>query len=150
MKKSPQNQKLEQMLRSSKIVAGGFMGADTRAVDEIIETDAASLAVTGKTADEVAQRMMQITDVAKAAFGAWVKIDSQLQAMVDEAKGFLVCPWPHPARIYKRLTLVKNMTTGKEMRWSDLNIHLIMQHGFFEGIGSVYRLEPREVVDFIF
>jgi len=150
MKKSPQNRILEQMLRSSRIVAGGFMGADTRTVDEIIDADLASLVATGKTAYDIAQKMRQITDAAEAGLGTWVNVDEIRQAMVDEARGFLICPWPHPARVYKRLTTVKNIASGKEMRWSDLNIHLIEQHSFFEGLGSAFRLEPRELVDYLF
>ena len=39
MKESPQNKKLEEILRSSKLVAGGFMGNDDRSVSEIIDSD---------------------------------------------------------------------------------------------------------------
>jgi hypothetical protein len=70
--------------------------------------------------------------------------------MVDEAKGFLVCPWVHPGRFDKRVTTLKNIESGKTIRWSDLNIHLIARHGFFEGIGSAFRLEPAEFVRLIF
>ena len=35
MKQSPGSKKLEEVLRSSKIVAGGFMGMDERSVEEI-------------------------------------------------------------------------------------------------------------------
>jgi len=150
MKKSPQSQKLEQMLRSSRIVAGGFMGADTRTVEEIIDADLAELAGLGKTADEVAKRMQQITDAAKAGFGSWVTIDNRRVASVDEAKGVLVCPWPHPGRFAKRVTTVKVVESGETLTWSDLNIHLIERHGFFEGVGSAFRLEPRELVRIIF
>ena len=150
MKKSPQSQKFEQVLHSSKIVAGGFMGIDTRSVDEIIDADLAELAKLGKTAAETADRMQQITDAAKPGLGSWVDVGSSLQAVVDEAKGFLVCPWPHPGRFCKRLTIVRNTETGAQIQWSDLNIHLIAAHGFFEGIGSAFRLEPNELIKLIF
>ena len=39
MKESPQTKMLEEMLRSSKFVAGGFMGTDRRSVSEIIDSD---------------------------------------------------------------------------------------------------------------
>jgi len=39
MKMSPQDKKLDAMLRSSQLVAGGFMGDDARSVSEIIEAD---------------------------------------------------------------------------------------------------------------
>jgi hypothetical protein len=41
MKESPDNQKLEQLLRSSKLVAGGFMGSDTRTFSEVTDADLA-------------------------------------------------------------------------------------------------------------
>jgi hypothetical protein len=36
------------------------------------------------------------------------------------------------------------------MHWSDLNIHLIAKHGFFEGKGSAFRIEPKELISTIF
>lgn len=150
MKRSPQNQKLEEMLRSSKMVAGGFMGSEMRSAEEIIDADAADLSATGRTAQEVARRMSDITEAATAGLGTWIKVDSSREAMVEEAKGFLVCPWAHPGRYNKKVTTVRNTGSGATMRWSDLNIHLIWQHEFFEGRGSAWRLEPRELVEFIF
>ncbi|MFQ6035029.1 MAG: hypothetical protein ACE5NM_04165 [Sedimentisphaerales bacterium] len=150
MKESPQMQKLNDLLRSSKLVAGGFMGSDTRSVSEIIDADAAQLARFGFTARQVAARMQQITDVAKTALGNWVKIDDKRQAQVQEAKGAIVCPWPHPGRFTKRVTTVNLIESDKSIYWSDLNIHLITQHGFFEGKGSNFRIEPEILTKIIF
>jgi hypothetical protein len=150
MKKSPQSQKLENMLRSSRIVAGGFMGDDTRPVEEIIDADLGSLAKLGRTADEIAGRMQEITNTAIAGLGNWVKIDPYRMALVDEAKGTLTCPWPHPGRFAKRVTTLKLVESGQTVTWSDLNIHLIAGHSFFEGYGSAYRIEPAMLVSAIF
>ena len=43
MKQSPRDKKLEEVLRSTKLVAGGFMGTDTRHPIEIIEADIVAL-----------------------------------------------------------------------------------------------------------
>ena len=150
MKESPQIKKLEEVLRSSKLVAGGFMGIDIRSVSEIIDIDLAQVARLGFTVEQVSGRMQEITCIATDAFGNFVKIDEKLQAKVDEAKGFLVCPWPHPGRFAKRVTTVRLIETGQTIRWSDLNIHLIEEHGFFEGKGSAFRIEPKELVKIIF
>jgi hypothetical protein len=133
MKKSPQLEKLEEVLRSSKLVAGGFMGTDTRSVTEIIDADAASLAKLGYTPEQLAGRMKQITRTATRGLGTTVKINGKIQATVIEAKGFIVCPWPHPGNFHKRVTTVKLIESGRTCRWSDMNIHLIEKHGFFEG-----------------
>jgi len=39
MKQSPQDKNLEGMLRSGRLVAGGFLGTDTRSLEEIIAED---------------------------------------------------------------------------------------------------------------
>lgn len=150
MKESPQAQNLERLLRSSKLVAGGFMGDDTRNVYEIVDSDAAELAKLSFTTKQIAERMQQITNLAIPGLGTWVIIDEQRQAKIDEAKGRLVCPWPHSGRFDKRVTILKLTGTEKNIRWSDLNVHMIAEHGFFEGKGSMFRIEPKELIQFLF
>ncbi|MHC4693618.1 MAG: hypothetical protein ACYS67_12825 [Planctomycetota bacterium] len=150
MKESPQDRKLEWLLRSSRLAAGGFMGHDTRSVWEVIDADAGELSKLGLTKEQVAERMQEITQVAISGLGSWVQVGGDLEGKVDEAKGWLVCPWPHKGKLAKRITIVKVIETGETIRWSDLNIHLIGEHGFFEGKGSDFRIEPREIVRIIF
>jgi hypothetical protein len=150
MKESPQSQNLEKLLRSSKLVAGGFMGDDRRSVCEIIDADMAELSRLRFTAKQVAERMQQITDIAISGLGTWVKVDEQRQAKIDEAKGWLVCPWPHAGKFAKRITTVWITKSNVGIRWSDLNIHLIGEHSFFEGKGSDFRIEPEKLITAIF
>jgi hypothetical protein len=125
------------------------MGHDERGVLEVIDADIAMLARLGLTKEQVASRMRHITDRAIGGLGTWVRIDEHLEAKVDEARGRLVCPWPHAGRFAKRITSVKLLSTGQIIRWSDLSIHLIGEHGFFEGRGSGFRIEPAELVRII-
>lgn len=150
MKESPQDRKLEELLRSSRLAAGGFMGHDNRSVSEVIDADAAELSRLGFTKEQAAERMREITQVAISGLGTWVRVGDDLEGKVDEAKGRLICPWPHKGRLAKRITMVKVIETGESIRWSDLNTHLISEHGFFEGKGSNFRIEPRELVRIIF
>lgn len=150
MKESPQNKKLEAILRSSKMVAGGFMGDDNRSVFEIIDADKNELSRLGFTCRQIASRMRQITDKAKTGLETWVKIDGNLEARTDEARGFLPCPWPHAGRFVKRVTIIRRINTSESIQWSDLNIHLIGEHGFFQGNGSNFRIEPKELINMIF
>lgn len=150
MKESPQATKLDRILRSSKLVAGGFMGTDSRSAAEVVEADVAELSKLGFTTEELASRMQEITDKAKGGLGTWVKVDEKRQAMAEEAKGPTICPWPHPGLYVKRVTTVERFDSGKTVRWSDLNIHLIAEHSFFEGRGSAFRIEPAKLIDVIF
>ncbi|MGD9110302.1 MAG: hypothetical protein PVG93_05130 [Phycisphaerales bacterium] len=150
MKKSPDQQKLEQVLRSSMLSAVGFLGDDNRSLTEIIEADLTELAKLNFTADQLAEKMQQITDLAAKALGNWAQIDDTHQAKVAEAKGRIPCPWPHPAYFAKRVTTLKDTETGDEIKWSDLNIHLIKEHSFFEGKGSPFRIEPKQLIRALF
>jgi len=150
MKRSPELIKLEQMLRSSKLVAGGFMGDDPRQVEDVIEADLAELEQLGYDRFQVARRMEQITRQCAPRFGFFTKINDKIEACVDESRGLIVCPWPHKADFTKTVTTIRRLDTGTELRWSNLNIHMIRAHGFFEGKGSPFRLEPKELIEAIF
>jgi alkanesulfonate monooxygenase SsuD/methylene tetrahydromethanopterin reductase-like flavin-dependent oxidoreductase (luciferase family) len=150
MKKPADTKKLEKLLRSSKLVLGGFLGNDSRQSWHIIDADMAELSRRSLTPGQLAQRMRQITRQATEHLGSPVQIAADLQAQVEETRGFLVCPWAHPGRFAKRVTTLTNTRTGRTISWSDLNIHLIEQHGFFEGKGSPFRIEPAELVELIF
>lgn len=150
MKQTPEDKKLEALLRSSKLGMGGFMGEDKRSAYDIIQADAVELARLGKSAGEVAARMREITDLARAALEDSVTIDGLIEAEAIEVKGNIPCPWPHPGRFDKVVVTVRRKGSEKALRWSELSIHMIEAHGFFEGRGSMFRLDPRELVETIF
>jgi len=150
MKKSPRMRKLEEMLRSSVLVVGGFMGDDRRPIMEVIEADGKALSRLHVTAEQVAQRMQEITDAAIEGLGTWVKIDDVREAKVEEARGWIPCPWSDAHRFRKRVTTLRRTDSGQAVQWSDLSIHFIGTHTFFEGKGSFFRIEPAELVRALF
>ena len=72
--------KLDEMLRSSRLVDGGFMGSDRRTAGEIIDADAVLLQKAGVGRKQLAGRMQEITDMAIKALGTQIVIDQQLSA----------------------------------------------------------------------
>ena len=150
MKQSPDEQRLEELLRSRKIVAGGLMGNDQRSPQEIVETDLAELRRAGYSVAQLALRMKDITAKARKGLGTWVSVGGGLEAVSLDVRGVLVCPWQHPGRYGKTVTTVRSSSTGESVRWSALSLHLIEEHGFFEGKGSAFRVEPQELIDVLF
>src|SRR4030042_898841 len=150
MKQSPDITKLDIVLRSSILVADGFMGDGHRSVTEVIDTDAGELFALDVTAQQIVDRMKEITEKAASGQGTWVEIDDNRQAMVDETRGSLPCPWPHEGYYSKRVPTLKLVDSGKPIPWADLNQHMSGAHGFFEGRGSHFRIEPAEAVKMLF
>lgn len=150
MKKSPQLERLEQTLRSSRLSARGFLGDDSRSLWEILDADARMVEKLGYSTAEIAVRMQNITDEARKGLGDWVEVGENLRAWVSDTRGVIACPWPHAFRADKTVITVEKTDTGKTIQWADLNVHLIGEHGFFQGKGSAFRLEPRELVEIIF
>ena len=150
MKESPNDIKLEEMLRSSKLVHDGFMGTDTRKPLEVIETDRAAVLRAGYNCAQLSRRMAELTNLSKLALGGWVDVNENLRVRSEDYKGYMVCPWPHSGRFDKRVTFLERVRDGKTISWTDMNIHLIGEHGFFEGKGAMYRLEPEELIAMIF
>ncbi|NLI97952.1 hypothetical protein GX441_04750 [bacterium] len=150
MKKSPQMKKLEETLRESKLSLAGFLGNDARDLTEILDADAREVASLGLTMEEIAERMHELTELAKAELGASCSVSGNIEVCADDNRGLIPCPWPHGALCQKTVTTATRVDLGKKIQWSDLSIHLIMEHGFFQGKGSPFRLEPRELVEIIF
>ena len=147
MKKTPQQQKLEEMLRSSQVVSGGFLGDDRRDLTEIIDQDLTEIAALGTTPEALAKRMREITIAAIRGLGLWVDLPGGRRAKIDEAKGQMICPWPDDDfRCGKRVTTLEDEIAGETILWTDLSIHLIEKHGFFEGKGAPFRVEPKQLV----
>lgn len=150
MKRSPDMKRLEEVLRASRIVAGGFFGKDTRILEEILEDDAREVARLGYTVERIGERMRELTEKARKGLGTRVKLDEKREGGADDNRGVIICPWPHAGRYNKTVTTVRRLDTGKSLRWSDLSIHLIEGHGFFQGRGSAFRLEPGDLVHVLF
>ncbi len=149
MKRSPEAKRLEEILRCSRIVAGGFMGEDPRPHEEIIEADGAALARLGVTARQLAVRMREMTEYGMAGLGTPVRFEERWEVVVDENRGETVCPWPHEGRYQKTVTTVRRIDTGETARWSALSVHFVEAHGFFQGRGSPFRLEPEDLARFL-
>ncbi|HOK96570.1 MAG TPA: hypothetical protein PK052_11420 [Anaerohalosphaeraceae bacterium] len=151
MKQSPEEKKLEDLLRSTAIVAGGFMGTDPRHPADVIQEDILETEKRGFTPAQLAQRMHELTELAKPYLGCWVETcRGKIRVKTEEFKGALICPWPHPGLFDKRVTAAERLDTGEKIQWTDLNIHLIAEHSFFEGRGAFFRIEPAEIIRILF
>ena len=93
--------------------------------------------------------MQELSDFGMLGLGRPMPLDGCFEIEVEDYMGKLPCPFRDNAKVNKRQTRVRRLDTGVIMRWTDLSIHMIREHGFFEGHGSHYRLDPDELVRFL-
>ena len=141
MKENPIDSKVRQDMQER------FLGSDTRLIAQIIESDEAELRAAGLGADELARAMRRLTEKGMESLGDEVQADGFL-VRVEEYMGQIGCPFKHAVREAKRNTTAVD-PRGRVMTWTDMSIHLIERHVFFQGEGSDYRLEPLELAEFL-
>ena len=149
MKQSPELKLIQANMIPGSLSAHGFIGDDSRNLTDILRADAKDLQQTGITQEALANRMQELTDFGMRGLGRPMSMDGCFEIEVEDYMGKLPCPFRDNAKVDKRQTRVRRLSTGVIMRWTDLNIHMIREHGFFEGHGSHYRLDPDELVRFL-
>ena len=145
VKQSPQLDKVQQNMRPMCLCAAGFLGDDPRRLIEILTEDQGTVNSLGLSHEVIAQRLRGITEEARGGWGDPVVVEEKFEVQVHEARGKIPCPWGHPGLYPKTHVRLKKMETGDGLVWSDLTIHLIEAHGFYQGRGSPYRLDPSTV-----
>ncbi|MBN1153374.1 hypothetical protein JXB12_00485 [candidate division KSB1 bacterium] len=146
MKLTPKEQIIEKNFKLGAITKDGFMGDDVRHVHDIIQHDAMTLEKLGISSGELAARMQFFIDLGKEAIENIVDWN-EYTIQVIWSRGMLPCPFGEPRLHHKIFIELRNNKLNKSIRYTQLNVHLIREHGFFEGKGSPFRLEPEELVE---
>lgn len=145
MRQSPEMDRIQEKMRPGQLTAHGFLGDDDRNITDIIDDDKRSVEKTGVTNEQVAERMMYFTQIAQSAFESSIVIDGDYIVTVDEHRGIMPCPFGDGYKADKRNTRFENTKLGVTIYWSDLNIHMIKEHGFYEGKGSFFRIGAENI-----
>ena len=138
---------LEQTLRQANATRTGFLGQDERGLAAILQADDEAIRRHGLTHALIAQRLLALRQAGWEGLGEPVAVPPHFEVCVDAARGTLPCPFGDQGSFAKVNTTVHNLESGKEITFTDLNIHLIATHGFYEGHGAQFRLDPEELMD---
>jgi len=142
VKQTPELDAAQHQMQPGYISRDGFLGTDQRSLRAILVEDEQRTAALGLTHRTIAERLRYFTEAGKQHFGAPVTVDEVYEVRAEEARGVLRCPWPHPGVFGKTNVHLRRTDTGEELAWTELQIHLIEVHGFYQGEGSRYRLSP--------
>ena len=150
MKQTPKEKLIQQNLSGSKFALDGFLGNDRRDYLQIIKDDLRELEELKITNNEIAERLRYFSEKSFEHFAGKVIIDKIYEVEYQSFRGKVICPFKHKGVYPKGKINLKNLNNGIVISWSPLSIHLIEEHGFFEGEGSNNRLSPKMLKEVIF
>lgn len=149
MKQQPDLQKIQANMQPGSLSAAGFLGTDERNLADILRADQSVVDDLGLTHESIANAMRSLSDAAMAGLGRPVDYAGNYIVVVEEFMGKIACPFRDNHRSIKRTITATNRKTGQIMSWTDLSVHMIERHGFYEGLGSPYRHDPAALADFL-
>lgn len=147
MKQTVQMQKAQERMAPGVITRDGFLGDDRRPLADILLADEEAVKALGLEHATIAGRMVELRDAGMAGLGEFVDVAPHFEVRVDSVRGRLPCPFGDPGIFPKTNVTVRNTRTGREITYTDLHIHLVWVHGFYEGRGSPFRLEPKDLAE---
>lgn len=146
MKPLPEEREVLQRMAPGVLCREGFLGPDRRGLQEILDSDRAEVERLGTTHEQIARRLGEVCEAAMAALGGEVPVaGGRLRAVFHEAMGYIPSPWGEGLTFPKGEVELSDPRTGRKLRFTPLSVHLIARHGFYQGRGSRYRVEPAEV-----
>lgn len=148
MKQDPKRKDIQTDMQEGVLTVEGYLGDDQRTLQEIIDADAEVLKRYQLTAKELGKNLRRLMLEATEGLGDPIQKD-EYEMWIEEFRGTIPCPFKDNRKTAKRTTFIKRLSDEKEMFFTDMNIHLITEHGFFEGEGASYRVQPEELIEFL-
>ena len=136
---------IDDSMRAGVLCLDGFLGNDARGFDAICQADDEAVTAAGTTHRDIAAALQRILDRVAGAYGTPIDVTPSLRATFRESMGRIACPVG--CGVYPKGEVELESATGKRWRFTPLSVHLISEHGFYEGIGSPYRIEPTEIAE---
>ncbi len=146
MKIGPELQAVIDRMAPGALCRDGFLGKDKRTLMDIITADRVAVEALGTSCEILGERLKSILKDAMAAQGRVVQIGENLKAVYTTAMGRIPSPWPGEGVFPKGEIELLDTRTGRKILFTPLSLHMIAQHGFFQGRFSRYRIEPEVLV----
>lgn len=141
--------KIQQKMRKGLIVRDGFLGDDKRNLIDIIEEDNETVKRIGLTHEKIADVLVEFKKIGEVGLGDLVNYKGYFEIKVETYRGKLPCPFGDKGVFQKNEITVINKKLNEKIVYTELSIHLIKEHGFYQGKGSVYRLDPEKIVQIL-
>jgi hypothetical protein len=141
--------RIQRQMQPGIITRDGFLGTESRRLADILEEDDAAVCRLGLTHGAIAERLRALREAGARGLGLPTPADPHFEVQVDSVRGVLPCPFLHAGVFPKTNVTVRNLRSGREITYTDLNIHMIEAHGFYEGQGAAFRLAPAALAEIL-
>lgn len=133
----------------------GFLVRGTP-LEGVLADDARTLAALKITAEQIGTRLAELLQ--SAAKSDWFRPfrSAAYRVEIHRRRGLIACPWAndefepcaigsggHPTA---NQFVIRRKGLGQRLEGYELSVHLIRDHCFFGGPGSVFRIEPKQAV----
>ncbi len=149
MKQTPEYDRIQAQMQKGVITLDGFLGDDSRKLVDIIVADTLTVHKRRTTHEAIVERMEHFKNLGLKGLGNFITLDEHFEVKVETVRGLLPSPFGGPGMYGKTNTTVHNKRLGRTITYTDLHIHFIRDHGFYEGIGSPFRLEPDALIEIL-
>ncbi len=141
---------LEAEMRPGKLSQKGFLGQDEKLLDILAADNEYVLGTLGLTHQELARHMLVAAAIGKkhkdAKDGVTFRYHGRrYRVSLIFAKGYVDSPFRDDTRT-NMVASVENLGNGKTLKYSVLVPQMIERYGFYEGKGTPYRVDPREII----
>ena len=147
MKQTVQMDRIQEKMQPGIYTRDGFLGTDRRKLIDILIEDDEAVKRMDLTHRQIADRMIELRDAGMRGLGEFINVEPHYEVRVISVRGKLPCPFGDPGIFPKTNTVVRNTKLDRELTFTDLHIHMVGSHGFYEGKGSPFRLEPAELAE---
>jgi len=133
--------KAQENMAPGVITADGFLGDDTRPLQDIIVESEEIMRHHKIDIDHAVQIMKDLMEEGRNGLGEPITVEGKWIVQTTEARGHLPCPFEDGIQ-RKITTVIRNIQIGESIMVTTLSLHLLQKHHFLEGKGSAFRLDP--------
>lgn len=146
MKQNPSESAVRERMAPGTLTLDGFLGSDERPLDDIISADMDVLADAGVSREAIADLLDEIHEAADANQEAPATLyNGAVTAQTIEVRGRIPCPFGDGHLAHKAVIDIR--ASGCELRITPLSIHMLREHGFLQGRGAEFRLDPKVLLE---
>lgn len=145
MKQPPKYIYIQNQMKEGELSLAGFLGNDTRPLIDILQSDDEIVHQLGFSHNDIAVKMNELLILALKTPGELVDTDYELKIKAEEFRGSIPCPFGHQGLYPKNHIVAYHKGLNKYFYWSSLSIHLIEKHGFYQGVGALYHINPKDL-----